>query len=325
MIQAGVKQRQIGLIRALHPCDLKSALPGRIRPGVRAVKIKGGALLAQISLCALDIRVGNAAADLYLLPLLRRETEQKMGVLAAKRLQLRRAKLLVFKESGVKNGLGHLKIEPKAVVDPAAAPSEAAVLVVTGNTAIYVIFVHLHDLVARTPRDTAGEIEDQTALRTFGIGKPQLTRVLGDRSLRQNTVAVKENGIITGLRHLFFVVKGGLPTLRAREKRNLRVASATQIGLTHDGHNLQITQIAVPTDTAHVVEAEALYGALAIIISRTVVTAGDGVGRELNHTKGIASTGMGLATAVKAGLLLITHSADHRIDVYCFFHLVIFF
>ena len=67
------------------------------------------------------------------------------------------------------------------------------------------------------------------------------------------------------------MLKGGSPAVGAFLKRCFPIASASQIGFARDGHDLQIAEIAVPSNAAHMIEAEALDGVGTIMISRAVV------------------------------------------------------
>ena len=133
-------------------------------------------------------------------------------------------------------------------------------------------------------------------------------------------VSVEQDGVIARLCGLIFVLKGGSPTVGAFPKGCFPIASASQIGFARDGHDLQIAEIAIPSNAAHVIEAEALDGISAIMISRAVVALRHRVGLKLYHAKGITSTGVRFSSSVNARTFFISDRADDGIDVFRFFH-----
>jgi hypothetical protein len=116
------------------------------------------------------------------------------------------------------------------------------------------------------------------------------------------------------------VIESGFPSLRTFAEGNLPIASAAQIRFANGRHDLKISEIAVPADAAHVIEAEAFHGVCAIIITGPVIPASHCIGRQLDHPERITGARMRFSAAMDACMLFIPYRSDNGIDIYCFFH-----
>ena len=91
----------------------------------------------------------------------------------------------------------------------------------------------------------------------------------------KNVIPFQHNGVIPHTAFFILVRKFRFPADGAFGERQFFVASASQVGVLRYGHNLKISQIAIPAYTAHTVKAEALDSIVAIVIAAAVVAAAD--------------------------------------------------
>ena len=80
------------------------------------------------------------------------------------------------------------------------------------------------------------------------------------------------------------------------------------------GHDLEIAEVSVAADAAHVSEAEAFDGFGVEAVAGAVVAAGDGVGGELDHAEGESSAGEGFSAAEVSAFALCADEGGDLVD-----------
>ena len=275
---------------------------------MRRVKVKGRDILCQVLACTLDGNVREAS--LYKK---RNGRWRKLGVEsevgpahAVRGVNRRRP----FPCAECDRLLGKLAAVKQGIADLSRSPTPATVCRRTVNLTLDGSRQNAPNSLPRMMKpalllaNTPPQVDLYPTQCIFRIGDAQDSRTRCSRQFRPDAVPVKFDGVVAGRSTLSL----------APERRACLLA--VEVPLARRRHQLEVAEFAVPANSAHMHETEALDRLVTARIARAVVATRNRVRRKLHETEWRRSPWECLAAAVNAiAFRRVRYRPDKRIDM----------
>lgn len=176
-----------------------------------------------------------------------------------------------------------------------------------------IIVHHFYILFGRSTSDTACQIYLYAGNLRLRIGKTHHSRTGSRCQFHLNTIIIQHHRITVHFCHLTVMRVTGTVTAFGILFRTFE-----RMQFSRGRHNQEITQIAIPTDAAHVGEAESFDGRMMPGIPGAVISSGLCIGTQLHQAERSAHTGKCFSQSVIGASHFIGGcSTDNRIDIIC--------